>query len=346
MQEICGAAAPQHSTSQAPHTGQCDCRPAWQCPYRVRGPHARPCHLPDHGLGFGARVGICCQPQATPVFDQSEIITSITLPAAQETVVEPSPVARTQATTTFTFGFTTVTTTTTTTTAASINTTPGLCRPLVLCPAAVVDPAAFTTCQLNDGALGVLCEQPFDIEFAARGLRTDARQRAFAADQIVSEEFIVAPGGGEEPAPELMQAALTEATQAVQAQAAQEAALATPAGDSSVAIFNLNFQSGSQQQELGRRGLQQLLAVAALQRQIENGVPIVQLSSESSGSADAASFSAADAEAAGVASAAAAGSGPFPGSPPVNSVRIPGCTPDPEPVCGRSRYRAANGGGQ
>ena len=248
MQEIC-------STS-APGATYCDCRPAWQCPHQA--PQARPCRLPGHGhrYGYSPRLGVCCQQQVAPVLPGIGPVSS----------VEPSAVAREQLTTRFTLGFTTATTTTTTTPPPSTTPAPApsRCRPLALCPEAAVEPALFVTCQLADGALGVLCDDQFRAEFAAsaRGLGAEPRApRALSADQLISEEFVLAAGAGEAPRPVLVEAALTEATQAVRSQAEQEAALPAPPGDSSVAIFNMNFQSDLQQQQLGRQGLQQLLAV-------------------------------------------------------------------------------------
>ena len=211
MQEICRTTAPSGD--------HCDCRPAWQCPFYERGSHGRPCHLPGHGhrFGHGHGLGVCCQPEVTPTLEtQGFTFISTVGPAVfftagttslgftfKSTVgpalfrtAAPSPVARGPVTTTFAFSFTSTTTTaapTTTTTPA-----PSLCRPLALCPRAVVDPAVFVTCQLSDGALGVLCEEDF-ILAAFSGAARSRAPRTLSADPL--EEFVLASGAGEAPEP-------------------------------------------------------------------------------------------------------------------------------------------------
>ncbi|XP_037084823.1 peroxidase-like [Pollicipes pollicipes] len=190
----------------------------------------------------------------------------------------------------------------------------GNCRPLVLCPAALADTASTSgqRCQLGDGSTGVTCKniginlQQFSLgnRFGAEG----AAARPLSSGQTVTQALRVVSGGD-------VQEAAREATRDVQNQLQQGGQSASR--DSAVGVFNLNFRSSQAVQELGLRGLQNQLALQALNRQ-SGGDTVELVSRFGEGQAAASAF-------------------------PAQPTLLPNCTVAEPMFCQSRIYRTVNG---
>ena len=197
------------------------------------------------------------------------------------------------------------------------------CQPLVLCPAAIAKPSAFSgmTCSLKDSSLGVSCRGSGSgggssfpaAQSPAVGNRDgiSGRRRTMQPlgdARIVSETFMTLAGD--------QQAAMTSAARAIQEQTQLGTRLGASDRGSTVGIFNLNFRSNSAEQSLGMTGLQQLLTLTSFNDQ---GGGDVQLVNRFGSSAPGDAIS------------------------PSQPARIPGCENEEPIFCTASKFRTANG---
>ncbi|XP_037084825.1 peroxidase-like [Pollicipes pollicipes] len=191
------------------------------------------------------------------------------------------------------------------------------CRPLVLCPEALADPVTTggQACRLGDGSTGVMCSDA-DISPKQKAARTPEESKSdrrnavspLLGSRVVTQLFIVAKGGD-------MQEAARKGARGVKNQLLRGGPAAP--WDSVVGVFNLNFRSSQDVQTLCLQGLQNQLALQALNDQ--GGGDMLQLVSRYGGGQ--------------------AGARAFPAKPTL----LPNCTVAEPIVCRSSIYRTANG---